>query len=189
MRFGLNSNVLVLNRLWQAINVINARRALTLLYVGRGKIVSRELATYGWDGWASGPSSLSEDRVIRTVAVRVPVPRVIQLLEYDRVPRPRVRFTRANVYARDRHQCQYCGRRDAGSKLTLDHIHPRSRGGQTAWNNIVVSCIGCNARKRDRSPEEAGMHLLRPARQPRWDPTAALPPAEAPHPEWIPFLH
>lgn len=184
---GLNSDVLVLNRLWQAVNVVAARRALTLLYVGRSKVVSRDFSTCDWDSWIELPATNGADAV-EGVDLRIRVPRVIQLLDFDRVPTPRVKFTRANVYLRDNHRCQYCGRRGGERELTLDHVYPRSRGGRTDWRNIVVSCIGCNAHKRDRLPEEAGMQLLREPRQPRWHPATALRPVHRPHPDWLPFL-
>lgn len=186
---GLDSSVLVLNRLWQAVNVVSARRALTLVYGGRGNAVDSDYAVYGWDLWTqrSSRSPLGEGYVATTSGpVRVPL--VIQLLDYDRVPRPRVKFTRSNVYLRDRHRCQYCGNRHAASELTLDHVQPRSRGGPTTWRNIVVSCFGCNSRKANRSPEEAGMPLLRTPRAPLWHPTTLLHIAEKPHPLWQPFL-
>ena len=186
----LNASVLVLNRLWQVVNVVNARRAITLLYVGRGKVVADDFATYTWESWTEASVLAPEDlaNCISGPSLRVVVPRIIQLLEYDRVPRPRVKFTRANVYLRDRNQCQYCGRVTRPSQLTLDHIHPRSRGGRTTWRNIVVSCFRCNARKANRSPEEAGMELLREPRQPAWHPATSLLPAIDPYDEWIPFL-
>jgi len=186
---GLDSSVLVLNRLWQAVNVVNARRALALVYVGRGNAIDTDYAVYGWDVWAERSThGQGGSHYVTTTSGPVRVPRVIQLLDYDRVPRPRVKFTRSNVYLRDRHRCQYCGSLHAASDLTLDHVQPRSRGGPTTWRNIVVSCFGCNSRKADRSPEEAGMPLLREPRAPLWRPATLLRVAEKPHPLWQPFL-
>ncbi len=186
---GLDSSVLVLNRLWQAVNIVNARRALALVYGGRGQAVDDDYAVYPWEVWANRSlHSLSIDRSVTTTSGPVRVPRVIQLMEYDRVPRPRLKFTRSNVYRRDRHRCQYCGSHQAASELTLDHVQPRSRGGPTTWRNIVVSCFGCNSRKANRSPEEAGMPLIREPRVPLWNPTAMLQLTEEPHPLWHPFL-
>ena len=187
---GLNASVLVLNRLWQVVNVVNARRAITLLYVGRGKVVTDDFATYTWETWAAASYTRPGKTMdcVTTPSCRVVVPRIIQLLEYDCVPRPRAKFTRANVYLRDRNQCQYCGRVTRQAQLTLDHVHPRSRGGRTTWRNIVVSCFRCNALKANRRPEEAGMQLLREPRQPAWHPTTTLLPTTALHDEWIPFL-
>lgn len=189
MEGALDENVLVLNRLWQAINVIRARRALALLYIGRGRVVDDEFATHDWHAWTSnGNGAGDRSAYVQGIGFRVQVPRVLQLVDFDRVPRPKVKFTRTNVYLRDRHRCQYCGERGTPRELTLDHVHPRSRGGTTSWRNVVVSCVRCNVEKRDRRPEEAGMELLKEPRQPRWHPATALRPAERPHPQWRPFL-
>lgn len=186
---GLDSSVLVLNRLWQAVNVVNARRALALVYVGRGNALDKNYAVYTWDLWtARSLREVGDGGYVTTTSGPVLVPRVIQLLEYDGVPRPRVKFTRSNVYLRDRHRCQYCGSRQPAAELTLDHVQPRSRGGPTTWRNIVVSCFGCNSRKANRSPEEAGMQLLREPRAPLWYPATLLHIADEPHPLWQPFL-
>ncbi len=186
---ALDSSVLVLNRLWQAVNVVSARRALALVYVGRGRAVGDDYTVYSWSLWAENPLPGTGSTVyVSTTSGPVRIPRVIQLLDYDRVPRPRVKFTRSNVYLRDRHRCQYCGSRQSAAELTLDHVQPRSRGGPTTWRNIVVSCFGCNSRKADRNPEEAGMPLLREPRPPHWHPAALLRIAEKPHPLWQPFL-
>ena len=180
-----------MNRLWQAVNVINGQRAISLVYAGRGNAVDREYAVHSWSQWAERATSSSRPprgAYVRMTSGHVRVPRVIQLLQYDRVPRPRVKFTRSNVYFRDQHRCQYCGSTQPASQLTLDHVHPRSRGGPTNWRNIVVSCFGCNARKADRDPDEAGMPLLRQPEAPNWHPTRALRLVEPPHPLWQPFL-
>ena len=169
------------------MNVVNARRALALVYVGRGKAVDADYSLYAWDLWTE-PSGYKLGKCVMTTSGPVRVPRVIQLLDYDRVPRPRVKFTRSNVCLRDRHRCQYCGSEQTAAELTLDHVHPRSRGGQTTWRNIVVSCFGCNSRKADRSPEEAGMPLLREPRPPVWHPSTLLRIVGEPHPLWQPFL-
>lgn len=89
-------------------------------------------------------------------------PAVVRLRKPVRAPRAgAVRFTRRNVYARDAYTCQYCGARRLASELNYDHVVPRSRGGKTTWDNIVTSCFGCNDRKGDKTPHEAGMKLLR----------------------------
>lgn len=188
MAKNLNSEVLVLNRLWQAVNVVDARRALTLLYVGRGRVVSEDFSTYSWDGWTNASAHTDAiDELVHSPNLQIRVPRVIQVHEFGRIPRPGVRFTRANVYRRDSHRCQYCGRHGSTARLNLDHVLPRSRGGHTTWRNIVVACVQCNSQKRDRRPDEAGMRLMREPDQPRWQPLRALISA-TPYPEWRPFL-
>ena len=86
------------------------------------------------------------------------------------INRARVRFSRLNIYARDRNTCQYCGRRPPRAELNLDHVIPRSRGGVTNWENVVCSCVPCNLKKGGRTPDEARMRLLRHPIRPRWTP-------------------
>jgi len=85
-----------------------------------------------------------------------------------------VPFSRANVYARDDHRCQYCTRRLPPAQLTFDHVVPVARGGQKGWDNIVTCCIPCNRRKGDRTPEEVGFRLLRRPRRPPALPSLSL---------------
>jgi 5-methylcytosine-specific restriction endonuclease McrA len=107
------------------------------------------------------------DQVLRAPTSVFPVPSVIRLRRYIRRPhRQRVAFNRKNVFRRDDHACQYCGLHS--NDLTLDHVLPRSRGGPTSWNNVVACCRKCNAKKRDRTPDEAGMHLNRRPVAPRF---------------------
>lgn len=186
----LDNDVLVLNRLWQGINVVCGRRALSLLYSGKVLAVDREYATHDWPGWVEASEELEKGsgEFVHTVTVRVRVPWVVQHRTYDRLPRPNVKFTRANIYQRDRFRCQYCGRRAREARLNIDHIVPRSRGGSTTWENVVVACVDCNLRKGDHLPEEVGMEIARPPRRPRWHPAALLGVVDDPPPQWRAFL-
>jgi len=163
----LNNQVLVLNRLWQAVNICSARRAFTLLYQGHAQVVSSDqqnnFATHDFASWLDFSISApeAEHEMVTTISWKIRVPRVIVLLLFDRLPKKEVKFTRHNVFERDNNTCQYCGRVFAPQDLTLDHITPRSRGGDSAWENLVTCCRSCNNRKGDRSPEGAGMRLLR----------------------------
>jgi 5-methylcytosine-specific restriction endonuclease McrA len=116
------------------------------------------------------------------------VPRVILLLAYDRLPRRHVRFSRFNIYSRDRNTCQYCGIVFSRTDLNLDHVVPRSQGGTSRWENVVCSCHACNRKKGGRTPEQAGMRLLRPPRRPEWTPFMAETFSPRRYREWIPFL-
>jgi len=120
--------------------------------------------------WLGGRAELVEHypgRVIRSVRADYLLPAV---LRFER-PRPKrklsVRFSRRNVFARDRGRCQYCRSRLQWREATYDHVVPRSRGGRTAWENIVIACRPCNQRKGSRSPEQSGMRLMRPPMRPR----------------------
>ena len=144
--------VLVLNASYEPINVVSARRALTLVF--RGAALVEEASS----------------QFIRTARMSVSIPSVVRLLVYRRMPRQNRAVSRKNIMLRDRYSCQYCRHVFAPKSLTLDHVIPRSRGGGSTWENLVAccypcSCYPCNNRKADRTPAEAGMPLSRkPAR-------------------------
>jgi 5-methylcytosine-specific restriction endonuclease McrA len=149
---------LVLNATYEPLRIVSWQKAITLLFQGKVEVIA------------------SYDREIRGVTVRVRLPSVLRLLRHVRMKRPfaDVPFSRANVYARDDHSCQYCDDRFAPSQLTFDHVIPVARGGRKAWDNIVTCCIPCNRLKGDRTPEEAGMRLVRRPRRPEALPSLTL---------------
>ena len=126
--------------------------------------------------------------MVRTISFKIRVPKVIVLLFYDRFPKKEVKFTRQNVFERDRSTCQYCGRSFDRKELNLDHVVPRDRGGRMAWENIVCSCIDCNTRKGNRTPEEAGMRLVRRPRRPKWRPSLVVSFSKHMDESWRTFL-
>lgn len=160
-----NEGVLVLNSLFQAVQVTGTRRALRLFYAGRARAVTPDFSSYDFDNWCDLPPGV-EQRVIRTPTRTIRIPTVIQLIHYARLPRCEVRFNRRNIFIRDRNRCQYCGRTRTQRELNLDHVIPQSRGGKSTWVNVVCACLPCNTRKGARTPEEAGMRLVRPPRKP-----------------------
>jgi 5-methylcytosine-specific restriction endonuclease McrA len=170
----LNQQVLVLNRLWQAVNVCTARRALTLLFQGHAQVVFADdegaFQTYTFNEWWDFSRAQPHPDSIRSVSLKIRVPRVIMLLVFDRLPKKEVKFTRHNIFERDQNTCQYCGTTHDRTELNLDHVIPRDRGGPTSWENIVCSCIDCNTRKANRTPHEAGMRLIRKPKRPKWRP-------------------
>lgn len=174
MASHLSHHVLVLNRLWQAVNVTTVQRALTLLFQGHAQVVlDREdgsFETFDFSQWKDLSIREPHEESVRTVSLRIRVPRVILLAFFDRVPKKEVKFTRHNIFERDRNRCQYCGGTFDRRELNLDHVIPRDRGGPTSWENIVCSCIECNSRKGNRTPREAGMRLVRKPKKPRWRP-------------------
>jgi 5-methylcytosine-specific restriction endonuclease McrA len=104
-----------------------------------------------------------ENRFIRTVNRAFPFPSVIRLQAYIRVPYKKIELSRKNVLRRDNMKCQYCGKKS--SQMTIDHIVPKSRGGQDSWDNLVAACVRCNNKKGNRTPDEAGLKLQsRPTR-------------------------
>ncbi|HET9026773.1 MAG TPA: HNH endonuclease [Trueperaceae bacterium] len=143
------ARVLILNASYEPLHVCSVKRAVALLM--------HEVAERVED---SG-------MVLRSPSSLFPVPSVIKLRRFVRGPfRQRVAFNRKNVFRRDDHTCQYCAKHTFD--LTLDHVMPRSRGGPTTWDNVVACCKPCNAKKRDRTPDEAHLHLLRKPFAPRF---------------------
>lgn len=183
----LQSDVLVLNRLFQPIHVTSVRRAVAQMYEGVARAVDGEYRTFDFDSWTELSARHPAGEHIRTPRLRLLVPRVIVLVSYELMPRTRVRFSRMNIYARDNSTCQYCGRRMPRTELNLDHVVPRSRGGLTSWDNVVCSCVPCNLRKGGRTPEEARMRLLRAPKRPKWSPVFRAPVRRF-YVEWAPFL-
>ena len=139
----LHKPVLVLNASFEPINICAARRALVLVLKG---VASAEEH--------SASHVHSSRHTIR-------VPSVIRLLEYRRIPHQTRALSRKNILMRDRYTCQYCHRLMPSGELTLDHVIPRSRAGETTWENLVACCHPCNNRKGSRTPEEAGFKLAR----------------------------
>ncbi len=193
MSFALNQQVLVLNRLWQAVNVCSVRRALTLLFEQHAEVVDGDgqgdFKTYDFRQWRHfSQNSRHDDETIGTIAFKLRIPRVIRLMVFDRLPKKEVKFTRHNIFERDKNTCQYCGGVFDRKDLNLDHVIPRDRGGPTTWENIVCSCIPCNTRKANRTPAEAGMRLVRKPKRPKWRPFIQVNFGAPVHDSWKHFL-
>src|SRR3954471_6797424 len=166
--FGLlASGVLVLNPSFMPVHITSVKRAFSLLYQGIAKAVDKQYELFDFDSWAE-LSAHEHDDTIGLVGRAIRVPRVILLIEYDRLPRRRVRFSRHNIYLRDRNTCQYCNIVFSKTDLNLDHVVPRAQNGRTTWENVVCSCINCNRKKGGRTPDEASMRLTRLPRRPEW---------------------
>ncbi len=183
----LSAQVLVVNRLMQAVHITTARRAFVLMWTEVARALDDTWVGHDFEMWAVMPVR-DDDVSVGTSRGRIRVPRVIQLTHYDRMPRSSVRLTRRNIFLRDNHTCQYCARQASPRELNLDHVMPRSRGGPMTWENVVCSCRICNLRKGGRTPPEANMRLLRRPVRPRWSPILALALAPGRPREWEPFL-
>src|ERR1700732_155007 len=155
----LDRSTLVLNRHWQPVGVATVARALVMLWNDVARVV--DPAEYRLYDWTDGAELVPEpgSPCIRAATLRLRVPEVVGLCRYDRLPGTAVTFSRRNVAKRDHHTCQYCGAQPGWESITVDHVLPRSQGGASTWTNCVAACVGCNARKADRTPEQAGMHL------------------------------
>ena len=193
---ALDSSVLVLNRLYLPIHVVNARRAFSLLCREVAEVVCLEndrFETHDLESWCE-LSALREEfpaddnDYVRTVNFEVRVPRIIRLLIYNRLPERAVKFNRRNIYARDENRCQYCGKRFSTQELTLDHVVPRSRGGASTWDNLVCCCVPCNMRKGGRVPENAGLKLIRRPYKPKRSPLIRLTIRDERYRSWRHFV-
>ena len=185
--YVLDSGVLVLNRLYQAIQITSVRRAFSLLYKGDARAVEPDYTTYDWENWVDVPVQPAEE-FITTPELRIKIPRVVLLIHFDRLPPHDVRFTRKNIYLRDRSRCQYCGEHFTTRDLNLDHVIPLSRGGKSTWDNVVCCCLECNGRKGNMLPEEAGLKLLKMPRKPNWHPLIRISFAGRTYESWRNFL-
>lgn len=183
----LNTKVLVLNRSFSPIHITSVRRAFSLLYQGIAHAVSEQYQTFDFASWSELSVSVHDDSVGMVDRV-IRVPRVILLVAYDRVPRRQVRFSRFNIYARDRNTCQYCAHQFSRSDLNIDHVIPRSRGGLSTWDNVVCSCLACNRKKGGMTPDEAHMKLLKTPRRPEWTPFMLETFSMRRYREWLPYL-
>ena len=168
----LTGHVLVLNKSWVAVNVATVRRALTLLYQGQARAVHPvDYSLYDFAAWCDMPADQTvRGRYVITPTRRIRLPEVVILCGFNGFVRREVPFTRRNIFARDDHRCQYCGKRLPKHELTIDHVMPRSRGGADTWENLVLACVKCNVRKGNRTPDEACMPLMRKPSRPRWLP-------------------
>ncbi|MCX7703075.1 MAG: HNH endonuclease [Planctomycetota bacterium] len=184
----LEKLVLVLNRNWLAVNIATARRAIVLLYSGRALAIGTEdFSTYDFDGWVKYSATADGD-CISSPRMKLRIPEVIVLSRYSGWAFENKGPTRASLLARDGCTCQYCGRRLPPSRLTIDHIIPRSRGGSDDWDNLVVACIDCNIRKGDFSPEEAHMTLIKRPRRPLPLPYNRIRGLSSMPSSWLKFL-
>lgn len=180
--------ILVLNKAWQPVAVADVERAFGLLVTGAAKAVDKQFQVFDFESWSALSAELGDD-VVHTARVALKVPRVLVLQAFDRMPRSTVRFSRNNIYLRDGFTCQYCAQKLSRSKLNLDHVLPKSQGGRTNWTNIVCSCQVCNLFKGGRTPEQAGMKLLRQPKRPDWSSLAQRKSGSpVPYEEWLPFI-
>lgn len=137
----LSSKVLVLNSSYEPLSICDARKAFLLLFCGKAVPVAHH-----------------PEKVFCSISSHFPLPSIVRLNVFVRVPFKKIMLNRKNILRRDALRCQYCGRTDL--PLTIDHILPRSRGGEDSWENLITACRRCNTKKGNRTPAEAGMTIL-----------------------------
>jgi 5-methylcytosine-specific restriction endonuclease McrA len=169
----LDRSVLVLNRNFTPINVTKVFEAVCSVFSERAKFVDPEtFAVHDFASWienwadATQLAKISVDQLIHCPRVEIVAPEVILCTDYKGVGygasvRFRPKFSRRNIFSRDRNVCQYCGKKFDSESLNIDHVIPRALGGHSSWTNVVLSCVKCNDRKANRTPEQAGMKLIR----------------------------
>jgi 5-methylcytosine-specific restriction endonuclease McrA len=193
---SLSSQVLVLNRGWTPIVTVSAKRALQMMFAGIARAVDAEdYSTYDFDSWADLGQLFQDEsgeysrEFILTPKFRIPVPDVVVLKDFSRVPTQKVAFTRKNLFKRDANTCQYCGVKPRSSDLTIDHVKPVSKGGKTTWENCVLACFKCNHKKSNKTLKEVGMKLARkPVEPPRQKMMYAISVAQK-KVNWAKFLN
>ncbi|NPV77850.1 MAG: HNH endonuclease [Anaerolineae bacterium] len=164
----MSVSVLVLNANFEPINVCDMRRALGMILTDKATLV------------------LNGRGEIHTSRKTYPAPSVIRLQYMVHRPRIRIKLTRREIFRRDNHTCQYCGKN--GGILTVDHVIPRHLGGQHVWTNVVTACSTCNHRKGGRTTEEADMRLLRQPKEPPSSASYVFGRHVKEFSEWQPFL-
>jgi hypothetical protein len=198
----LEEKVLVLNRLWQAINVCSAKRAICFLYTGHAKVVESKNGNYElydfskWlehsqNNFFSGnipDEEAHSNGFIHSISCSLKKPNIIILGFYLGYPNLRIKLSRENIYKRDKYTCQYCGKKLDQKKLNIDHILPRHRGGKTTWTNVVTCCFGCNLKKGGKILSETDMKLLQKPRAPLRYPLQNLHIETQEHKSWTHFI-
>jgi len=146
----MDGRVLVLNQNYEPLNVCSWQHAVSMVYIGKAVVLE------------------TDSKLLHSPSMEMRLPTVVKLSYHVRRPLPKLKLSRQNLLARDNCRCQYCGHRS--KELTIDHVIPRERGGTTSWENLVACCILCNNKKGNRTPREAGMHLIQRPSRPKFIP-------------------
>ncbi len=183
--------VLVLNRNWQAINIQSPAEAFCQMATDVATALDIQgehwMSPSKWEAWKELPVR-EDDCSIGTTSGLIRVPTVIVLSNFARVPMKRPKFNSRNLWVRDKGRCQYTGRNLHPGEGNIDHVMPRSRGGETTWENCVLAAREVNTRKANRTPAEARLKLQRQPKVPREVPVTALLKNIHGIPDWDPFL-
>jgi len=186
--------VLVLNRVWQPVNIVGIRRAIRLLCQGHADVIHsldqnfQVMDAAEWIDYSLQSPPQPEEPVVRSIRMALRVPQVLLLKSYERVPIEEVRLTRKAIFERDGYRCQYCGEVFPESQLNIDHVIPRHLGGRTSWENLVTSCKSCNSKKANRLPHQAGFRLRRKPTRPRARPLVCRLMNGHTERAWEPFI-
>ena len=195
MSVNLDCKILVLNRLWQAVNIVGIHKGFRLLLKDNAQAIftrDKSFRLLDGDSWLDLSQSIifdESDSYVNTIRFKILVPKVLLLKSYSKVPVHDVKFNKKNLLERDHHKCQYCGRKLDDSLLNMDHVIPRDKGGKTSWENIVTACIKCNSKKANLLPHQANMHLIKKPERPRWRPFISSLIGQNYEDDWEHFLN
>lgn len=184
--------ILVLNKSWIPISITTVRKAITKTMLGLAEIMDVDsYVLHNFEAWMNLRVQ-DETKIIRTTKSIIRLPEIIVLTEYERLPVKEVRLTRRNLLIRDNFTCQYTGKKITADTATIDHVIPRSKGGKSTWENLVMCTRDINFAKADRTPEEAKLKLLKKPERPKWSPIyarfAKLAAANVPN-SWLRFIN
>lgn len=194
----MNANVLVLNRSYSPIWITNLKRAFVLLCNGIAEVVSVQDGTYyvyDINSWAEISELKRElndidgtEEWVFSARNVFEAPRIIKLINYDKIPSTKVKLTRKNIFLRDNNCCLYCGKKFNTQDLNIDHVIPSSEGGKNEWTNLVCSCYKCNSKKANKSLKEARMKLIRNPFEPKFIPPINARNSDSRYDSWKGFL-
>jgi 5-methylcytosine-specific restriction endonuclease McrA len=162
----------MLSQGYEPIKVVSWQRAITLLTLGKVEVIEEY------------------DKEVRSTSIVLKMPAVVRLLNAFKRRKRQVRFSRINIYGRDRYRCQYCNQKLTMSQCTYDHVVPRTQGGTTEWTNIVTCCEPCNVKKGGRTPKQANMPLRSKPIRPSWVPVMGFQVSRESAPDaWASYLY
>jgi len=180
----LDRKTLILNKGWQPVHIATVRDAIVLLFKGVAKAVCAETyQVYDFDGWLD--VSPNGNGIVRSRSITMAAPHVVVLTSYNKVPVIST-FSKRNVFKRDKYTCQYCGKQER--MLTIDHVIPKAKGGESVWENVVAACEPCNKKKADKTLAQAGMKLLNKPYKPNLSIANLLRKQTNGNPVWKKFI-
>ena len=165
-------STLLLAASYEPIDVISWQDAVRLMTLGKVEVIEEY------------------DKDLHSTYLIIKMPAVVRLLSMFKKRKKKVKFSRVNIYARDKYRCQYCGISGKMKDFTFDHVTPKAQGGKTTWINIVTCCSACNGKKDNRTPKEAGMRLRKKPVQPSWLPAITIRVSQKSMPDaWRDYLY
>lgn len=189
MRFN---DILVLNKLWIPVYIVDYKKTMSLIYQEHAHALDRNFQPYDFQSWLDFTrldAELHSYQKVHTTQVAIALPEIIVLTRYDRLAVRDIKYSRENVFTRDKNKCQYCGKHFNNKDLTIDHIIPKCLGGKSHWSNVVAACKPCNSKKADHLLEKCGMKLLKKPRKPQWfNPLTKFAGKEHPCKSWEKFM-